>query len=133
MARLSRLAALALLTLLAAPPLHTHANPFTYNIVVSNPTSYDAWITIYSLGKVRIEKAGRVGAHGKVSFKDATFTPGSYHHVRYEFMRGNKKVCDTSAQVLVTKNEYGNGAYTSGYYDGRSHCHISWNSSSSIP
>ncbi|HET6893766.1 MAG TPA: hypothetical protein VFH72_00095, partial [Candidatus Baltobacteraceae bacterium] len=66
MARLSRLAALALLTLLAAPPLQTHANPFTYNIVVSNPTSYDAWITIYSLGKVRIEKAGRVAAHSKV-------------------------------------------------------------------
>lgn len=133
MARLSRIAALMLLALLAAPPLHTQANPFTFNIVVSNPTNWDAWITIYSLGKVRIEKAGRVAAHSKVSFKDATFSAGSFHHVRYEFMSGRRVLCDTNAQVLVTKNEYGNGAFTSGYYDGRSHCHITWNSSSRIP
>lgn len=134
MMKVFRLVLLTAIAALFALPAQTQArNPFTYHIVVSNPTNYHAWITIYSLGKVRIETSGRVGAHSRVNFSNGTFTSGSFHHVRYEFMKGNSVACDTSIQVLVTKNEYGNGAFVSGYYPGGSHCHLTASSSSRLP
>lgn len=129
-----RLVLLIVLAAFFALPEQSQArNPFTYYIVVSNPTDYHAWITIYSLGKVRIETSGRVAAHSTVKFSDATFSSGSVHHVRFQFMKGNSVACDTSVQVLVTKNEYGDGARVSGYYPGGSHCHLVASSSSRLP
>src|SRR6185312_12112937 len=113
MTRLARIFGLILGALLVVAPLNAQAvNPFTYFIQVANPNKYDAWITIYSLGKVRIERYGRVAANSSVNFEDNTFSPGSYHHVRFEWMLGKRVLCDTSVQMVITKSEYRRGGTT---------------------
>ncbi|HET6894099.1 MAG TPA: hypothetical protein VFH72_01855 [Candidatus Baltobacteraceae bacterium] len=123
MARILFMATLALAALAVIAPMPTQAfGP--YFIQVNNHSNHPAWITIYSLHKVRIEASGRVEANGSRRFKEGVFTTGSYHHVRFQWMSGKSTLCDTDARAYISGNEYGRGADANGYYSGGNHCHI---------
>lgn len=127
MKSLVRIAIATALCLLVLPLTASADNPW-YVINAANPTQYPAHITIYSLGKVRIEGSGRAKAGGSWGHESLAFTLGSWHHVRYEFMdpKTGRVLCDTSAQIYLKRPVWPSIAAgrTSGYYVGGSHCHI---------
>jgi len=125
MRRFLGLASVAMAVSLFASPLKTDGAYGSGFIRVSNPNNYDAHITIYSLHQVRIERSGRVAAKSSVDFADGLFSVWTSHHVRFEWMIGHRKVCDTIAQVTINGiAESGLAASATGVYDGGSHCHI---------
>ena len=125
MKRIFGLVSVALVVFLFASPLKTNGAYGSGFIRVINLSKYDAHITIYSLHQVRIERSGRVAANGRVDFADGVFSVWTAHHVRFEWMSGHKKVCDTIAQVTINGiAESGLAASATGIYDGGSHCHI---------
>jgi hypothetical protein len=125
MNRIWGLVSVALVLLVFASPLKTQGAYGSGFIRVGNHSNYDAHITIYSLNNVRIERSGRVAAHSSVDFSDGLFAVWTHHHVRFQWMTGNRVLCDTSMQVKIDGiQESGLALGVTGVYDGGSHCHI---------
>jgi hypothetical protein len=83
---------------IAALPKAAIANTGVIHTV--NDSKYDAWITIYNLGKTQQIDYGRLPAGESRTWGRCCYAAGSYYYVRAEVMVGNKVVADTTIQVV---------------------------------
>jgi len=87
-------------------------------VYTKNPTKLDAWITVQDGAKIKNLSAYRVAAGQSGSY----YNRGEHWlYIRYEFMEGNRVVCDTKAQVNMPGPA--GPVFVEGYYQ-PGHCHI---------
>ena len=67
------------------------------SLPIYNASDYDAWITIQNGPKNVNMAAFRIPAHTRGSW--GGFSPTGGYYIRFEFMSGNTKRCDTKAEL----------------------------------
>src|SRR5271166_3930950 len=81
-------------------------------VYTQNPTKLDAWITVQDGLKIKNLAAYRVEAGKSGSY----YNRGEHWlYIRYEFMQGNRVICDTKAQVNMPGPA--GPVFVQGYYE----------------
>jgi len=108
-------AALVAILCIVAAPKAAKANTGVIHTV--NNSKYDAWITIYNLGKTQQIDYGRLAAGDVRTWGRCCYAAGSYYYVRAQVMLGHTVLKDTTIEVVprLARQLYASSCSVYGY------------------